>query len=69
MTQSVYSEPKMSTYPSYIGIIAPQTPAYIWYASLFPRHFPPLVLQATVGGGEDLEMRLLLREMYANGKR
>ena len=29
----------------------------------------PVVLLAMVGGGEDLEMRLLLREKYASGKR
>ena len=28
-----------------------------------------VVLQATVGGVEDLGMRLLLREMHASGKR
>ena len=36
--------------------------------SLFPRRSSPVVLQATVGGGEDLGMRLLLCEMYASGK-
>ena len=39
---------------------------YISRASLTPRHFPPLVLQATAGGGEDLGMRLLLCEMYVS---
>ena len=29
----------------------------------------PVILLATVGGGEDLGMRLLLREMSANVKR
>ena len=44
---------------------------YIWYPTpiLFPRNFPPSVLQATVGGGEDLGMRLLLCKMYVRGKR
>ena len=65
MTQSVYNEHMISTYPSYIGS---QTPAFYTY-SLFPRRSSPVVLQATVGGGEDLGMRLLLCEMYASGKR
>ena len=34
-----------------------------------PRCSLPVVLLATVGGGKDLSMRLLLREMYASGKR
>ena len=38
------------------------------FYSLFPRHSSPVVLQATVGGGEDLGTRLLLCEMYASGK-
>ena len=62
----MYIEPKISTYPSYI---ASQTPHLISIHSLFPRHSLPVVLQATVGGGEDLGMRLLLCEMYASGKR
>ena len=67
MTQSVYHEPMISTYPSYI---ASQTPAFdIYTYSLFPRHSLPVVLQATVGGGEDLGMTLLLCEVYASGKR
>ena len=67
MTHSVYNEPKISTYPSYI---APQIPEeFDILHSLFPMHSPPVVLQATVGGGEDLGMRLLLCEMYASGKR
>ena len=37
--------------------------------SLFPRRPSSVVLQATVRGGEDLGMRLLLCEMYASGKR
>ena len=37
--------------------------------SLSPRRPPPVVLQATVGSGEDLGMRLLLCEVYAGGKR
>ena len=41
----------------------------IYTYSLFPRHSSPVVLQATVGGGEDLGMRLLLCKMYASGKR
>ena len=64
---SVYHEPMISTYPSYI---ASQTPAFdIYTYSLFSRRSSPVVLQATVGGGEDLRMRLLLCEMYASGKR
>ena len=67
MTQSVYNEPMISTYPSYI---ASQTPAFdIYTYSLLPRHSLPVVLQATVGGGEDLGMRLSLCEVYASGKR
>ena len=68
MTQSVYNEPIISTYPSYI---ASQTLAFdICIHSLFPgRRSSPVVLQVTVGGGEDLGMRLLLCEMYASGKR
>ena len=67
MTQSVYNEPMISTYPSYI---ASQTPSFdIYTYSLFPSHSLPVVLQATVGGGEDLGMRLLLCEVYASGKR
>ena len=67
MTQSMYNEPMISTYPSYI---ASQTPAFdIHTYSLFPSHSLPVVLQATVGGGEDLGMRLLLCEVYASGKR
>ena len=67
MTQSVYNEPMISTYPSYI---ASQTPAFdIYTYSLLPRCSSPVVLKATVGGGEDLGMRLLLCEMYASGKR
>ena len=65
MTQGVYNEPMISTYPSY-----PQTLAFqISIHSLFPRRSLPVVLQATVGGGEDLGMRLFLCEMYASGKR
>ena len=41
----------------------------IYTYSLFPRHSSPVVLQAAVGGREDLGMRLLLCEMYASGKR
>ena len=62
MTQGVYSEPKISIYPSYI---ASQT--YLIASS--PVFRSPVVLQATVGSGEDLAMRLLLCEMYASGKR
>ena len=67
MTQSVYNEPVISTFPSYIAL---QTPTFdIYTYSLFPRCSLPVVLQATVGGGEDLGMRLLfLCEMYARGK-
>ena len=66
MTQSVYNEPIISTNPSYI---ASQTLAFdIYTYSLFLRRSSPVVLQATVGGGEDLGMRLLC-EMYASGKR
>ena len=67
MTQSMYNEPMISTYPSYI---ASQKLAFdIYTYSLFPSHSLPVVLQATVGGGEDLGMRLLLCEVYASGKR
>ena len=59
----MYNEPKtISTYSSYI---ASQTPAFDIVHSLFSRRSSPVVLQATVGGGEDLGMRLLLCEMYA----
>ena len=67
MTQSVYNEPMISTYPSYI---ASQTRAFdIYTFSLFLRRSLPVVLQATVGGREDLGMRILLCEVYASGKR
>ena len=63
----MYNEPKIiSTYSSYI---ASQTLAFDIVHSLFSRCSSPVVLQATVGGGEDLGMRLLLCEMYASGKR
>ena len=63
MTQGMYSELKISAYPSYI---ASQTPAFDIVHSLFPRRSSPVVFQATVGGGEDLGMRLLsVCEMYA----
>ena len=39
MTQSVYNEPMISTYPSYI---ASQTPTFDIYHSLFPRHSSPV---------------------------
>ena len=39
--------------------IVPWTLAYVPYPSSIPRCFPPLVLQATVGGVKGLEMRLL----------
>ena len=41
----------------------------IYTYSLFPRHSLSVVLQATVGGGEDLGMTPLLCEVYASGKR
>ena len=50
MTQGVYNEPKISTYPSYI---ASQTPAFDILCSLFPRRSLPVVLQATVGGRKE----------------
>ena len=54
----MYNEPKIiSTYSSYI---ASQTVAFDIVHSLFSRHSSLVVLQATVGGGEDLEMRLYI---------
>ena len=54
----MYNEPKIiSTYSSYI---ASQTLAFDIVHSLFSRRSSPVVLQATVGGGEDLGMRLYI---------
>ena len=65
MTQGVHSEPKISTYQV---ILLHKQWHLITIHSLFPRCSSPVVLQATVGGGEDLGMRLLLCEMYASGE-
>ena len=49
----MYNEAKISSY------IAPQTQAYFLHRySLFPTRSSPVVLQATIGGGEDLGMTL-----------
>ena len=41
----------------------------LWFGSSQASCSVFVVLQATVGGVEDLGMRLLLREMHASGKR
>ena len=60
--------------PRLAHTVAPQTPLLHKYRhtfdilhSLFPRHSLPVVLQATVGGGEDLGMKVC--EMYASGNK
>ena len=64
MTQRVYNEPKIST----TQVILPHKhrDTFDILYSLFPRCSPPVVLQATVGGGEVLGMRHI---DYASGKR
>ena len=66
MTQSVYNEPRISTHTQAI-LLHKHRHTFDVLHSLFPRCSPPVVLQATVGGREDLGMRLLLCDMYASG--
>ena len=63
MTQGVYNEPHTQV------ILLHKHQHLISYIASSPAVPLPVVLQATVGGGEDLGMRLLLYEMYASGKR
>ena len=60
MTQDVYNEPHTQV------ILLHKCQHFITTSLGVPL---PVVLQATVGGGEDLGMRLLLCEMYTSGKR
>ena len=65
MTQGVYNEILAHTEV----ILLHKHRHLISYIASSPGVPSPVVLQATVGGGEDLGMRLLLCEMYVGGRR
>ena len=69
MTQGVCNEPKIVLAHTQVILLHKHQHLISIYIASSLAVPSPEVLQATVGGGEDLGMRLLLCEMYASGKR